>query len=225
MLKYVMIIFLILAACGSTAGAEGGPLASGPLAICAAAQPLRSAVREIREYQGKRLDPFDRAYDNSIKGPQRVDIKKYRLQITGLVQAPQSLTYQEVLRLPMVKRAITLYCVEGWNEHLLFEGVRLADLLALAKPKKGVSTIIFYAADGYSSSLSSDYAARLDIMLATRINGRVLDAKRGFPFQVVAESKLGYKWVKWVTRIELSDKPYKGFWEQRGYDNEADVKK
>jgi len=40
----------------------------------------------------------------------------------------------------------------------------------------------------------------------------------------VAESKLGYKWVKWVTRIELSDKPYKGFWEQRGYDNEADVK-
>jgi DMSO/TMAO reductase YedYZ molybdopterin-dependent catalytic subunit len=183
------------------------------------------AEREIREYQGKRLDPFDRAYDNSIKGPQRVDSKTYRLHITGLVQTPQSLAYQEVLRLPAVKRAITLYCVEGWNEHLLFEGVRLADLLALAKPKKGVRFIIFYAADGYSSSLSYDYAARRDIMLAARINGRVLDAKRGFPFQVVAESKLGYKWVKWVTRIELSDKPYKGFWEQRGYDNEADVPK
>jgi DMSO/TMAO reductase YedYZ molybdopterin-dependent catalytic subunit len=180
--------------------------------------------REIREYQGKRLDPFDRAYDNSIKGPQRLDVKQYRLRITGLVQTPQSLTYEEVLRLPAVKRAITLYCVEGWNEHLLFEGVRLADLLALAKPKKGVRYIIFYAADGYSSSLSYDYAARRDIMLAARINGRVLDAKRGFPFQVVAESKLGYKWVKWVTRIELTDKPYQGFWEQRGYDNEADVK-
>jgi DMSO/TMAO reductase YedYZ molybdopterin-dependent catalytic subunit len=183
-----------------------------------------AAEREIQEYQGKRLDPFDRAYDNSISGPQRVDIKQYRLQITGLVHVPQSLPYQEVLRLPVVKRAITLYCVEGWNEHLLFEGVRLADLLALAKPKKGVSTIIFYAADGYSSSVSYDYAVRRDIMLAARINGRVLDAKRGFPFQVVAESKLGYKWVKWVTRIELSDKPYKGFWEQRGYDNGADVK-
>jgi DMSO/TMAO reductase YedYZ molybdopterin-dependent catalytic subunit len=181
-------------------------------------------AREIREYQGKRLDTFDRSYDNSIKGPQRVDIKTYRLQITGLVQTPQSLTYPEVLRLPAVKRAITLYCVEGWNEHLLFEGVRLADLLALAKPKREVRFIIFYAADGYSSSLSYDYAARQDIMLAAKINGRVLDAKRGFPFQVVAESKLGYKWVKWVTRIELSDKPYKGFWEQRGYDNEADVK-
>jgi DMSO/TMAO reductase YedYZ molybdopterin-dependent catalytic subunit len=183
-----------------------------------------AAEREIREYQGKRLDVFDRAYDNSIKGPQRVDSKAYRLQITGLVQSPQSLTYQEVMRLPAVKRAITLHCVEGWDERLLFEGVRLADLLALVKPKKGVRFIIFYAADGYSSSLSYDYAARQDIMLAAKINGRVLDAKRGFPFQVVAESKLGYKWVKWVTRIELSDKPYKGFWEQRGYDNEADVK-
>jgi DMSO/TMAO reductase YedYZ molybdopterin-dependent catalytic subunit len=205
-MKHMMTTFSMLAVCGLT--------------VCAIAQ----AGREIREYQGKRLDAFDRAYDNSIKGPQRVDIKTYRLQITGLVQASQSLTYQEVLRLPAVKRAITLYCVEGWNEHLLFDGVRLADLLALAKPKKGVSTVIFYAADGYSSSLSYDYAVRRDIMLATRINGRVLDAKRGFPFQVVAESKLGYKWVKWVTRIELSDKPYKGFWEQRGYDNEADVK-
>jgi DMSO/TMAO reductase YedYZ molybdopterin-dependent catalytic subunit len=184
-----------------------------------------SAEREIREYQGKPLDPFDRAYDNSIKGPQQVDIGKYRLTVTGIVQAPQSLTYQEVLKLPIVKRAIILHCVEGWNERLLFEGVRLSDLLALAKPQKGVCTVIFSAADGYSSSLSYADIIRLDIMLAAKINGRVLDAKRGFPFQVVAESKWGYKWVKWVSRIELSDKLYQGYWEQRGYSNEADVKK
>jgi DMSO/TMAO reductase YedYZ molybdopterin-dependent catalytic subunit len=206
-MKDLMMTFLIVAVVGLT--------------VCSAA----AAEREIREYQGQRLDPFDREYDNSIAGPQRVDIKHYRLKVTGLVQAPQALTYREVLRLPAAKRAITLYCVEGWNERLLFEGVRLADLLVLAKPKKGVRTIIFYAADGYSSSLSYDDAIRLDIMLAAKINGRVLDARRGFPFQVVAESKLGYKWVKWVTRIELSDRPYKGYWEERGFDNEADVKK
>jgi len=102
--------------------------------------------------------------------------------------------------------------------------VRLADVLALAKPKQGVRTVIFYAVDGYSSSLDYGDVKRLDLMLAAKINGKILDAKRGFPFQVVAESKLGYKWVKWVTRIELSKDPYKGFWEQRGYDNEADVK-
>ena len=205
-MKYLMVTLVILVSTGLLLG------------------PMVRAEREIREYQGKRLNPFDRAYDNSIKGPQHVDITSYRLEVTGLVHAPQSLTYQEVLRLPVVKRAVTLYCVEGWDEHLLFEGVRLADLLALAKPKKGVRTIIFYAADGYSSSLSYKDATRLDVILATKINGKVLDATRGFPFQVVAESKWGYKWVKWVTRIELSKKPYKGFWEQRGYDNEADVK-
>lgn len=184
-----------------------------------------TAEREVREYQGKTLDPFDREYDNSIKGPQEVDITRYRLEVTGLVQAPQSLTYQQVLRLPVVKRAVTLPCVEGWDEHLLFEGVRLSDVLALAKPKKEARTVIFHAADGYTSSLTYADAKRLDVMLAAKINGRTLDAKRGFPFQVVAESKLGYKWVKWVVRIELTDKPYKGYWEQRGYDNEADVKK
>ncbi len=97
--------------------------------------------------------------------------------------------------MPVVKRAITLYCVEGWNEHLLFEGVRLADLLALAKPKKGVRFIIFYAADGYSSSLSYDYAARRDIMLAARINGRVLDAKRG-QFFIAAYQRRKSRWEK-----------------------------
>jgi DMSO/TMAO reductase YedYZ molybdopterin-dependent catalytic subunit len=205
-MKYLIVTFLILVSTGLITAS------------------VVHAEREIREYEGKRLDPFDRSYDNSIKGPQQVDIKKYRLEVTGLVQKPQSLTYEEVLALPNVKRAVTLHCVEGWQEHLLFEGVRLADVLALAKPKKGVRTVIFYAVDGYSSSLAYGDVKRLDLMLAAKINGKVLDAKRGFPFQVVAESKLGYKWVKWVTRIELSKDPYEGFWEQRGYDNEADVK-
>jgi DMSO/TMAO reductase YedYZ molybdopterin-dependent catalytic subunit len=142
-----------------------------------------------------------------------MDIEAYRLEVTGLVYTPQYLTYQEVLRLPIIKRNVTLHCVEDCNEHLLFEGVRLADLLALAKSRKGVHTVIFYAPDGYSSSLSYDDTFRLDVMLASKINGRVLDAKWGFPFQLVAESKLGYKWVKWVTRIELSENPYKGFCE------------
>ena len=122
------------------------------------------SVREISEYEGEALDPFDREYDNSIKGPQKVNIETYRLEITGLVDNPQSLTYEEVLSLPKVKRAITLNCVEGWKEHLLFEGVRLADLFEKAGLQKGVQTVIFYAADGYSSrrhlSRSRVYPAR-----------------------------------------------------------------
>lgn len=100
-----------------------------------------SSQTEIREYEGKRLDPFDREYDNSIKGPQHVDPETYRLEVTGLVEHSQSLSYQQVLSLPVVKRAVTLHCVEGWKEHLLFEGVRLADLFAPARPREGVRTV------------------------------------------------------------------------------------
>jgi DMSO/TMAO reductase YedYZ molybdopterin-dependent catalytic subunit len=181
------------------------------------------AEKEIREYKGKTLNPFNREYDNSIRGPANVDIKKYRLDITGLVQVPQSLTYEQILKLPAVNKVFTLHCVEGWSETLLFEGVRLADLLKPAKPKEGIMTVIFFAADGYSSSISYKDAVRLDVMLAYKINGKTLDAKRGFPLQLVAESKLGYKWVKWVSAIQLSKDPYKGYWEEKGYDNDADV--
>ncbi len=179
---------------------------------------------EIKNYDGKRLSAFDRSYDNSIGGPQKIDINKYRLEVEGNVENPLSLTYNEALSLPHVKRVITLNCVEGWEETLLFEGIRFNDIFKKAKPGDGVKTVVFHAVDGYTSSLPYEFVVKNDLMLAFKINGRVLDEKRGFPFQVVAESKLGYKWVKWVTKIELIDTDYKGFWEKRGYSNDADLK-
>jgi DMSO/TMAO reductase YedYZ molybdopterin-dependent catalytic subunit len=60
--------------------------------------------------------------------------------------------------------------------------------------------------------------------MAYKMNGVVLPSQRGFPFQLVAESKWGYKWIKWITKIEVSDdEGYKGFWESRGYSNDADL--
>ncbi len=209
---------LVLAASGGCA-TEGAGEAQSDSTVAA------GDTLEIREYQGLPLDTYFREYDNSIRGPQSVDIETYRLEIDGLVEEPQSLTYQQVLALEPATRGITLYCVEGWKERLLFEGVGLADVLALAKPREGATTLVLHAVDGYSTSLPYGDVERLDLMLAAKINGRVLDEMRGFPFQLVAESKLGYKWIKWVNRIELSDQPYKGFWEQRGYSNEADVPK
>jgi len=62
------------------------------------------------------------------------------------------------------------------------------------------------------------------MILAYKMNDVVLPVDRGFPFQLVAEDKLGYKWIKWVTRIEVSDdEDYEGYWEQRGFTNEADI--
>jgi DMSO/TMAO reductase YedYZ molybdopterin-dependent catalytic subunit len=133
------------------------------------------------------------------------------------------MNYKEILALPPVTMAITLNCIEGWSERLLFKGFRLVDLLKKAKPEKEAQTVIFYAIDGYSSSLPYKFVVDNDIMIAYDINGLKLDAERGFPLQVVAESKFGYKWVKWLERIELSDKPYLGYWERLGYDNDASI--
>ena len=73
-------------------------------------------------------------------------------------------------------------------------------------------------ADGFSTSLPLDFIIGRDILLAYRMNDVVMPPERGFPFQVVAEDLLGYKWAKWVTEIELSSDPnYLGYWEQRGY--------
>jgi DMSO/TMAO reductase YedYZ molybdopterin-dependent catalytic subunit len=178
---------------------------------------------EIHEYQGEKLSPYDRGYDNSIKGPQKVNISTYRLIVNGKIQKTLLLTYKEITALPSVTKAVTLNCIEGWSEHLLFKGVRIAEIVKASVIGKDVQTVIFYAIDGYSSSLTYKYVVDNDIMLAYEINGITLNEERGFPLQVVAESKYGYKWVKWVTRIEFSDKPYEGYWEQRGYDNDAGI--
>lgn len=204
-------------------GAEGAPSSEPMRKERAAAESAESESLEIREYQGLPLDTFFRAYDNSIKGPQHVDVETYRLEVEGLVDKPQSLRYEEVLALGTERRLVTLHCVEGWRERLVFEGVALEKILRKAGPLPGAVTLILHAADGYSTSLPYADVERLNLMLASSINGRILDEMRGFPFQLVAESKLGYKWIKWVTRMELSDAPYEGFWEQRGYPNDADV--
>ena len=99
----------------------------------------------------------------------------------------------------------------------------MADLLNETGTIDNATTVIFYSADGYSTSLDRDYLLKNNIILAYRLNDVTLPQDRGFPLQLVAESKYGYKWAKWIVRIELSNLPYRGYWEQRGYNNTADV--
>jgi len=179
---------------------------------------------EIREYEGQDLSSINDFRENSIAGPQVVSLDDYTLEITGLVERPLSLAYDEVLDHPHYEKVVTLYCVEGWDATILWEGVLIEDLLEQAGMQNGAVTVIFHAVDGYTSSLPLDFVRQNDIMLAYRMNGVTLPPERGFPFQVVAESKWGYKWVKWVNEIELSaDADYRGFWENYGYNNDGDV--
>jgi len=194
------------------------------LVSCAGSKPTALEGVEIREYQGEKLSSINDFRENSIAGPQSVSLENYELEITGLVDKPLALTYDQVLDYKRYSKAVTLHCVEGWEATILWEGILLEDILDQAGIQDSVVTVIFYAADGYTSSLPLDYIRQNKIMLAYKMNGVELPPERGFPFQVVAESKWGYKWVKWVTKIELSDdSDYRGYWESRGYNNNGDI--
>ncbi|HII15079.1 MAG TPA: molybdopterin-dependent oxidoreductase [Nanoarchaeota archaeon] len=189
-----------------------------------AMKPKSLGAVEVRDYQGEKLDSAFSLRENSIKGPQHIDIENYTLKVGGLVEAPKEYSYDEVLKHKAYTKVIRLYCVEGWDANLLWEGVLLSGLIDEAKAKKEANTVIFHAYDGYTSSLPLDYIKSRNILLAYKVNNITLPDERGFPFEVIAEDKLGYKWVRWVTEIELSDNPdYKGTWESKGYSNKADV--
>ncbi len=180
---------------------------------------------EIREYEGQDLSSINAFRPNSIQGPQYIDNETYRLTITGLVNNENEYTYEEVTNsYPLYKKVVTLHCVEGWKVTILWEGIQLKDMITDAQVEPNANTVIFYAHDGYSTSLPLDYIIDNNIMLAHRMNNVTLPPERGFPFQLVAESKWGYKWIKWITTIELSDnEDFRGFWESRGYPNEANL--
>ena len=197
---------------------------------------------EIREYEGEKLssiddfrensiigpqyiDIADDFRENSIIGPQYIDIADYKLQVTGLVENPKSYTYDEVIEENKhYKKVVTLNCVEGWSVNILWEGILVKDLINSSITLPDAKVVIFHAYDGYTTSLPLEHITNNNIMMAYRMNEVDLPPERGFPFQLVAESKWGYKWVKWITEIELSDDVnYRGYWESRGYANDADL--
>ena len=122
------------------------------------------------------------------------------------------------------QKVVTLYCVEGWSAKILWEGFLVKDLLNTAGIDPNVVVAIFYAYDGYSTAVPLDYILNNDILIAYKMNNVTLPPERGFPFELVAENKYGYKWIKWITAIELSDNAdYLGYWESRGWPNDANI--
>jgi len=203
----------------------GGDTEQGPQASPTPTPVTELPPVEIREYEGKDLSSIDDFRENSIRGPQYVDIESYELKITGLVDSPGSYTYDTVIDShEHYKKVVTLDCVEGWSVTILWEGVLLRDLMEEARPSADAKVVIFHAYDGYTTSLPLDYLMDNDIIMAHKMNDVTIPPERGFPFELVAESKWGYKWIKWITEIELSDDiDYEGFWESRGYSNRGNL--
>jgi DMSO/TMAO reductase YedYZ molybdopterin-dependent catalytic subunit len=188
-------------------------------------EPIELDGVEIREYQGEKLSSVNDFRENSIKGPQEINREKYQLRITGLVNNQKTYSYDEILnKFQSYKKVVRLNCVEGWSVDILWEGILIKDVLTEVNPTDDAKIVIFHAEDGYTTSLPIQYILENEILMAYKMNNVTLPVERGFPFQLVAESKWGYKWIKWITEIELSaNESYEGYWEQRGYSNTANI--
>jgi DMSO/TMAO reductase YedYZ molybdopterin-dependent catalytic subunit len=187
--------------------------------------PKQLYPAEVTQYQGQDLSSIGDVRENAIKGLQYVNASSYHLSVTGLVNRTLELPYDQVVSsFQKYEKVVTLHCVEGWSAKILWEGFLVQDLLNQAGVDPKATTVIFRASDGYSSALPLEYLTKNNILIAYKMNGITIPPERGFPFQLVAESKFGYKWVKWITQIELSDNAnYLGYWESRGLSNNATI--
>jgi len=222
-MKVIMVAVIVILLCGSAMGTWMIVSDLAGKGTIENAEELQAI--EIKEYEGTDLSSIVDFRENSIKGPQYVDMGNYRLKVSGLVENPASFTFNETINnYQNYKKVVTLHCVEGWSVTILWEGVLLRDLIQEVGVSPNATTVVFHAYDGYTTSLPIDYIMDEEIILAYKMNGVPLPPERGAPFQLVAESKWGYKWIKWVTEIEISDDTdYKGYWERRGYSNDADL--
>jgi len=181
---------------------------------------------EATEFMGKNLTPISQQRNNALHGTQVINKQTYRLVVDGLVDSALNLSYADLLAYPQVSKLVDLVCVEGWRFTAKWTGPTLNSIFVEAGVKPEAKIAIFYSADyprGYTS-LDVSYIQDNNITIALKDNDITLPPDRGFPFQVVAEGKWGYKWAKWVTRIELSaDTSFRGYWESWGYSNDANI--
>lgn len=159
-----------------------------------------------------------------------VDGRSWRLHVTGMVDRAMTLTLDELRALPAVERYQTLECVSNpvggdLISNAIWKGVPLRDLLQSAGLKPNVARVTFRSADGYTESLPLDDAVRPEILIAYEMNGEPLPSDHGFPARVLIPDRYGMKGPKWLEEIGTTgDKDYRGYWEERGWDDRAEVK-
>jgi DMSO/TMAO reductase YedYZ molybdopterin-dependent catalytic subunit len=155
------------------------------------------------------------------------DPSTWRLRIEGLVDRPQTLTYDDLRSLPRAEQVSNFHCVTGWSvDNVHWAGVRIRDLLAASGPQASGTVLELVSAEApYADTLTLRQAELHDAMLAYEMDGKPLPREHGAPVRMVIPEMYGYKNVKWVERIVLTDQVSPGYWEQRGYDVDAWVGK
>ena len=154
------------------------------------------------------------------------------IRIYGSVNNPINITYSEFQQLPMISVNSSVICVgsppetPGLNSYVVYTynwtGVKLSDIVALVEPTEDAVDISFGDFTQYSSSISLD-EINDEMILAIYADGETLNHDQGYPFRVVLPCYWGYKWVKYVDHIEITDYDYLGYWESHGYPDDGRI--
>jgi DMSO/TMAO reductase YedYZ molybdopterin-dependent catalytic subunit len=152
-----------------------------------------------------------------------LDTAAWTLRVHGAVERPLSLTWGELEACERCSPRTDFHCVTGWSRlGVEWEGVRLAVLLARARPTAAARFVRFADAGRYDTTVPLALALADEAFLADRADGRPLERIHGGPLRAVVPSLYAWKSCKWVREVELLTEERLGFWEARGYANGAD---
>ena len=169
-------------------------------------------------------DLFYRVDINPI--PPTVDVNSWRLEIKGLVSQPLTINYEELTAMPSVQQIATLECISNkiGNDLIgtaIWNGIRLKDLLEKSEVKPDARYIVFRCADGYDVGIPLERGFQEGSILAYGMNGETLTTKHGYPVRAIIPGLYGMMNPKWITEIELVGEIYEGYWQKKGWANNA----
>ena len=156
--------------------------------------------------------------------PGPLQAEGWQVELGGLVEQPVTLAYEEIIALPKSIADTRLTSVSGWSVRGKWGGVRLSDLLAVARIRPGATHVRFVSyREIYTTCIPLDVALKERTLLAYEFDGEPLDADYGGPVRVFCPYLWGYKSAKSVIAVTLEDHLIPGYWEVRGYPDEAQI--
>lgn len=168
-------------------------------------------------------------YTTSYRSPPTIRISDWSLSVDGLVERPMVLTYDQFMAKPSMTQVVTLECVGNtvageFISTAEWTGVSLRALLEECGAGEQAYDIVLHGADGFSDSIRYGRAMAGDVMIAHTMNGVTLPLGHGFPARAIVPDHYGMKSVQWLTKIEVVAHDYTGYYQQKGWTEEAVVK-
>ncbi len=152
----------------------------------------------------------------------KVKLETWKFRVFGLVEQSLELDWTGFKQLPWTTITADFHCVTQWSSlDNTWEGVELKALLSLAKPSPQAKFLMAHCEGGYTTNLPLDLSLE-EGFLAHKQDGKELEKGHGWPLRLIIPSRYGWKSAKWLNGIELMAEDKPGFWEERGYNNNAD---